>query len=99
MGIQQYDEVTIGVGATDLHDSIQIALANVPVDEKNIEASYLGSPRVGRARLKPFTTLLNEVSKYRSNSILQPTSISNKSLLMSILKKSITNYFNSNIFC
>lgn len=68
MGIQQYDEVTIGVGATDLHNSIQIALANVPVDEKNIEASYLGSPRVGRARLKPFTTLLNEVSKYRSNS-------------------------------
>lgn len=61
-----YDEVEIGAGATDLHDSIQIALANVPVDLKDIEASYLGKPRVGRARLKPFTTLLNEVSRYRA---------------------------------
>ncbi len=59
-----YDEVTVGPGNNDLHDSIQIALANVPVDENDIEASYLGKPRLGRARLKPFTTLLNEVSKY-----------------------------------
>lgn len=62
----QFDEITVGVGAVDLHDSIQIALANVPVDEKNVEASYLGSPQLGRARLKPFTTLLNEVSHYRN---------------------------------
>jgi len=66
MGGYRYDEVTVGEGASDLHNSIQIALANVPVDAKNIEASYLGSPKVGRARLKPFTNLLNEVSKYRS---------------------------------
>lgn len=68
MSVPQYEVVKVGVGATDLHDSIQIALANVPVDQKNMEASYLGSPRVGRARLKPFTNLLNEVSQYRSGS-------------------------------
>lgn len=66
MGGHKYDEVTVGVGASDLHESIQIALANVPVDWENVEASYLGSPKVGRARLKPFTTLLNDISRYRS---------------------------------
>src|SRR5688500_16242603 len=60
------EEVTVGIGSTDLHDSIQIALANIPVDEKDIEASYLGAPRIGRARLKPFTSLLNDVSRYRN---------------------------------
>lgn len=68
MSTHLFDVVTVGVGETDLHDSIQIALANVPVDEKDIEASYLGSPNLGRARLKPFTTLLNEVSRYRNAS-------------------------------
>ena len=67
MAAHTYDEVEIGAGATDLHESIQIALANVPVDEKDIEASYLGKPRLGRARLKPFTNLLNEVSRYRAD--------------------------------
>ncbi|CAJ0691427.1 hypothetical protein [Ralstonia holmesii] len=62
-----YDEITVGIGATDLHDHIQVALANIPVDEENIEASYLGAPRLGRARLKPFTTLLNEISQYRNH--------------------------------
>lgn len=66
MGGHKFDEVTVGVGAADLHNSIQIALANVPVDEKDIEASYLGTPRLGRARLKLFTTLLNDISRYRS---------------------------------
>ena len=62
-----YEEVTVGVGATDLHDSVQIALANVPVEQTNVEASYLGVPRIGRARLKPFTTLLNEVSRHHGD--------------------------------
>lgn len=61
-----YEEITVGLDSTDLHDHIQIALANVPVDEKDIEASYLGSPNLGRARLKPFTNLLNEISQYRN---------------------------------
>lgn len=60
-----YEEITVGLGATDLHESIQIALANVPVSQKDIEASYLESAHIGRARLKPFTNLLNEVSQYR----------------------------------
>lgn len=64
MAMLSYNEVTVGLGSIDLHDSIQIALANVPVDENDVEASYLGKPRLGRARLKPFTTLLNEVAKY-----------------------------------
>jgi len=64
MAVPSYDEVTVGVGSTDLHNSVLIALANVPVDQKNVEASYLGTPRLGRARLKPFTTLLNEISGY-----------------------------------
>lgn len=68
MYAHHFDEVQVGVGATDLHGSIQIALANVPVDQQNVEASYLGTPKLGRARLKPFTTLLNDVSRYRSTS-------------------------------
>jgi predicted amidohydrolase len=67
MAASTFDEVEIGAGATDLHDSIQIALANVPVDEKDVEASYLGRPRLGRARLRRFTNLLNEVSRYRAD--------------------------------
>lgn len=66
MSAYRFEEVTVGVGATDLHNTIQIALANVPVDMNNIEASYLGTPNLRRERLKPFTTLLNEVSQYRS---------------------------------
>lgn len=61
----QFDIVTVGVDSTDLHGSIQIALANVPVNFSDIESSYLGKPNLGRTRLKPFTSLLNEVSRYR----------------------------------
>ncbi len=68
MARRKFDEVTLGAGTHDLHDSIQVALANVPVDEKDMEASYLGSPKIGRARLKSFTALLNEVSRYRNAS-------------------------------
>lgn len=66
MKMPDYEEITVGVGATDLHDSIQIALANIPVDEKDVEASYLGVSRLGRERLKSFTNLLNDISQYRS---------------------------------
>lgn len=61
----KFDLVTLGSGTTDLHSSIQIALANVPVSATNIECSYLGRPNLSRARLKPFTNLLNEISLYR----------------------------------
>lgn len=67
MSAPSYDEVTVGVGNKDLHNSIVVALANVPVDQNDVEASYLGEPRLGRARLKSFTTLLNEISKYRGD--------------------------------
>jgi hypothetical protein len=65
MGMLSFDMITTGTASTDLHDSIQIALANIPVMFSDIEASYLGHPNLSRERLKPFTNLLNEVSCYR----------------------------------
>ncbi|MDD5375216.1 nitrilase-related carbon-nitrogen hydrolase [Acidithiobacillus sp.] len=59
-----YDEIKIGLDTPDLHQSIQIALANIPVQQGQIEASYLGRPILTRQRLKPLTTLLNEISSY-----------------------------------
>jgi len=61
-----YDEVSVGMNIADLHRKIHIALANIPVKERNIAASILRSPILSRARLKQFTTLLNNISKYRS---------------------------------
>lgn len=61
----EFDIVTVGLNSKDLHGSIQIALANVPVNFADIESSYLGKPNLGRTRLKPFTSLLNEMSRYR----------------------------------
>ena len=61
----KYEEISIGCGSSDLHDRIQIALANVPVSHSDVEASYLRKPNLSRERLKPFANLLNEVSQYR----------------------------------
>ncbi|WP_148050881.1 hypothetical protein [Pseudomonas canadensis] len=61
----KFETVVVGSGAADLHSSIQVALANIPVSAVNIESSYLGRPNLSRARLKPFTNLLNEISLYR----------------------------------
>ena len=61
----KFELVTVGIESTDLHSNIQIALANVPVNDSDIESSYLGNPNLSRARLKPFTNLLNEISSYR----------------------------------
>lgn len=62
----KFEMVTAGADSADLHSGLQIALANVPVSAMDIESSYLGKPNLSRARLKPFTNLLNEVSSYRS---------------------------------
>lgn len=64
--MNKYDEIKIGLDTPDLHERIQIAVANIPVLEKNIEASYLGKPNITRQRLKPFSTLLNEISTHRN---------------------------------
>lgn len=61
----KFDVITMGADSSDLHGSIQIALANIPVSFADIEASYLGKPNLSRARLKPFSNLLNEISSYR----------------------------------
>lgn len=63
----KFEVVTVGIDSTDLHNGIQIALANIPINQTNVESSYLGKPSHSRARLKPFTTLLNDVSQYRVN--------------------------------
>lgn len=60
-----FELVKVGGDSTDLHASIQIAVANIPVRSADIESSYLGTPNLSRDRLKPFTNLLNEISCYR----------------------------------
>ncbi len=60
-----FEVLTTGAESADLHGNIQIALANMPVNFSDIEASFLGKPNLGGARLKPFTNLLNELSSYR----------------------------------
>jgi len=61
-----YDEIRLGLATPDLHKGVQIALANVPVLHEQIEASYLGKPVLTRRRLKPLTSLLNDISRYRA---------------------------------
>ena len=64
--MSSFQQIDIGLDTPDLHESIQVALANIPVMESNIEASYLGRPVITRNRLKPFSNLLNEISSYKT---------------------------------
>jgi hypothetical protein len=61
-----FTRIDIGLETPDLHENIQVALANIPVVDFNIEASYLKHPVVSMERLKPFTNLLNEISAFRT---------------------------------
>lgn len=61
-----YDEISIGFATPDLHQNIRIAIANIQVLSKQVEASYLGSPTVTRRRLRMLTSLLNDISRYRA---------------------------------
>lgn len=65
--MSKYDEIKVSLETPDLHQSIQVALANVPVVKEHIEASYLGSPILTRQRLKTLTSLLNDISRYRTS--------------------------------
>ena len=64
----KFDVIKVGLSKPDLHEQIQVALANIPVRDGNVEDSYLGNPDLSRKRLKPVANLLNEVSKWRSAS-------------------------------
>jgi hypothetical protein len=64
----KFEVISAGAESPDLHSDIQIALANVPVNFGDIEKSFLGTPNLGGARLKPLTNLLNEISSYRDKS-------------------------------
>lgn len=62
--MNDYFLAEVGADIPDLHHQIRIALANFPVDPKNIEASYLGRPNLKRERFKTLTSLLNGISKH-----------------------------------
>jgi hypothetical protein len=62
----RFDRITLGGAASDLHDSIQIAVANTKVSEEDIRASFLGSPNVSEARREGLARLLNEIWLYRA---------------------------------
>lgn len=62
----KFDVVKIGLDEPDLHEKIQVALANIPVLDGNIQDSYLGKPDLSRKRLKPVANLLNDISKWRN---------------------------------
>lgn len=61
----KYDEIKVGLATPDLHDKVQIALENIPADQKKVEASYLRNSALTRKRFKPFANLLNDLSRYR----------------------------------
>jgi len=64
--MNKFDVVQVGLAKPDLHEKIQVALANIPVWDGNIENSYLGKPDMSRKRLKPVASLLNDISKWRN---------------------------------
>lgn len=63
----KFDTVKIGLKTPDLHTKIQVALANIPVRDSDIQDSYLGKPDLSRKRLKPIANLLNDISKWRNS--------------------------------
>ncbi|MDO8282542.1 MAG: hypothetical protein Q7U10_07965 [Thermodesulfovibrionia bacterium] len=64
----KFNKISVGLDTPDLHESIQIAIANVRVLEDQIEASYLGRPTLTRQRLKLVNNLLNDISSYGKGS-------------------------------
>ena len=62
----KFDEIKIGLDRPDLNQKIRVAIANIPLSDDNVEASYLKRAIVSRSRLKPFANLLNEISIYRT---------------------------------
>lgn len=62
-----YERITVGSTEIDLHDGIQIALVNMAILEKNVEASFLQTPVATRARFTLLSDLLNDISKYRTD--------------------------------
>jgi hypothetical protein len=65
---RNYDLIRCGVNQADLHSSIQIAIANMPVVKDNFENSYLEKPVLTRERFAQLTGLLNSISTYRTGS-------------------------------
>jgi hypothetical protein len=64
----KFDTVKIGLEKPNLHKKLQVALANIPVWDSNIQDSYLGKPDLSKNRFKPIANLLNDVSKWRNDS-------------------------------
>lgn len=62
----EFDEITVGLHQTDLHAGIQVALVNMPVLDTNVELSFLKTPNLSRSRLTALSSLLNNISLYRT---------------------------------
>ena len=62
--MKPYSKIAIGAFTPDLHGEIRVAVGHLTVDEKNIEASFTGTPNVSRKRMKVLSELLNDVVKH-----------------------------------
>lgn len=62
----KFETIIVGADSNDLHEALQIAVVNMPVFDTFVEASYLESPIITRARLSLITELLNSISRYRN---------------------------------
>lgn len=56
----------VGSETPDLHQKIRVAVANIPVEQRNVEASFLKQPIRTRARLQLLNQLLNDLVRFRS---------------------------------
>jgi|GEM_PF-366641 len=71
----KYNEIEIhGEKIDDFDDKVdkRIAIANIKVDERNVERSYLKRPNLDRTRRKTIFKLLNEADRQESDLIIFP---------------------------
>ncbi|WP_293953845.1 MULTISPECIES: hypothetical protein [unclassified Sphingobacterium] len=71
----KYNEIEIhGENIDDFDDKVdkRIAIANIKVDERNVERSYLKMPNLDRKRRKTIFKLLNEADRHESDLIIFP---------------------------
>lgn len=64
--MNKYDVVEIGAKVNVNRGRMQIAIANIPVFNSNVSASFRGRPVLTRDRLRALSHLLNEISRFRT---------------------------------
>lgn len=65
--MSKYELIKIGKNEIDLHNHIQVALANIPLNDSYVEAGYLNKPILTKERFNLLTKLLNEIANYKKN--------------------------------